>query len=70
MSTFDETIAVYRTRVGQLLDAKRMYERKAEEVGHEAALVGARIQGLMEAKELLGDQVTKFEALRDRYRRS
>ena len=54
MSTFDETIAVYRTRVGQLLDAKRMYERKAEEVGHEAALVGARIQGLMEAKELLG----------------
>ncbi|MES3100366.1 hypothetical protein [Sphingomonas faeni] len=53
MSSFDETIAAYRTRVGQLLDTKRMYARKVEEIGHEADLMSARIHGLMEAKELL-----------------
>lgn len=53
MPSFEETLAAYRTRVGQLLDAKRTYERRAEEYGREAAIVDARIKGLLEAKELL-----------------
>ncbi|HEU0042983.1 hypothetical protein [Sphingomonas sp.] len=53
MASFDEALAAYRTRIGQLLDAKRSYERRAEEYAQEAALLDARIKGLMEAKELL-----------------
>jgi len=55
MDEIEPLLEKYRAEIGQILDRKRSFENQAADLGQKAAVLQARIQGMVEAAEILRD---------------